>query len=305
MAKTVATAPKVIQDKEFNGGAALLLEDWKIFEVKNFDGLGSIFFEKWEGSAGVILTAVFSADGSEIEKLSPVTVGTIFAGRRDRSILASKIWNFKDKNIFIKFGMLDLEKFKFEGKMFSDLVDHSDLMFDLFTGKNEEVAMIDVAKQGYDGFSLRAVVAPTSTYAARLYVYIYPYNKKAMLEKYPGASKVEFPAVLLTSMVVELGPQQAGFILEKNTGCPIVPAVMSPIALKDAHRTPAAGELSWKVAALFGTVSLPETVDSCKDLWERMNAVNTGGRLRGTPPDDIWPESVKPVDNAGKKYSYM
>ena len=305
MAKAVATAPKVIQDKEFNGGATLLLEDWRIFEVKNFDGLGAIFFDKWEGTPGVILTAVFSANGAEIAKLSPVTVGTIFAGRRDRSILASKIWNFKDKNIFIKFGMLDLEKFKFEGKMFSKLLDYGEIMFDLFTEKNEEVAIIDVAKQGYEGFSLRAVVAPTSTYAARLYVYIYPYNKKVMLEKYPAAEKVEFPGVLLTSLVVEMGPQQAGFILEKNTGCPIVPAVWSPLALKDAKRAPAAGELSWKVAALFGTVCLPETVGSCKDLWERMNAVNTGGQLKGTPPDDIWPESVKPVDNAGKIYLYI
>ena len=99
MAKAVATAPKVIQDKEFNGGATLLLEDWRIFEVKNFDGWGAIFFDKWEGTPGVILTAVFSANGAEIAKLSPVTVGTIFAGRRDRSILASKLWKFKDKNI--------------------------------------------------------------------------------------------------------------------------------------------------------------------------------------------------------------
>ena len=305
MAKTVVTSPEVIQDKEFDGGAPLTIEDWSIFTVENFDNLGPVFLNKWEDHPGVLLTGEISVSGAHIDRLNLVLVGKIFPNKPG-VIAAEKIWNFKEKNIFLKIETIELKKFKFVGKTYSDLLDSSELAFGWLDDNNKSYPLLDVVKQGFDGFSLRAVVAPDSTYSAKLYLYIYPYCKKSMLEKYKLATRIEFPAVLLTCGTAELGPQQAGFILEKNTGNPVIPAVTTVRALKETGRCPPAGELSWKVAALFSSVVLPETRSSGKTLWDRMKAVNTEGesQLKGVAPARLWPPSVKPVENTGECDQY-
>ena len=301
MAKAVVTSPEVIEDKEFSGGAPLTIEDWSIFTVDNFDNLGPVFLNQWQGAPGVLLTGEISVSCAHIDRLNIVTVGKLFENKPG-VIGADRVWNFKSKNIFLKFDVIELSKFKFNCKTHSELLDSSELSFAFLDENNKDYPLLDLVQQGFDGFCLRAVAAPDSTYSAKLSIFVYPFSKKSMLSKYKLSTKIEFPAALLTTGTAELGPQQAGFILDKNTGNPVIPAVTVIKSLKEAGRCPPAGELSWKIAALFSSVKLPETRSSGKTLMDRMNAVNTKGesQLKGVAPARVWPPSVKPVENAGE-----
>ena len=298
MAKNIVTSSEVIQDKEFNGGAVLLAEDWEPLIVKNFENLGPRFFESWRETPSVVLTGELSADCSKIERLNLVTVGKVFT-TRPAEFAAIRFWPLQDKDVLLKINTLNLESFKFNSKMYSDFLDHGEIPYNMIDPKGQLYPLVDLVKQDWDGFCLRAVVAPDSTYSAKLHIYIYPHIKETMHKEYGLADRIEFPAVLLTSGTAELGPQQAGIILDKNVGCPIIPAVKTEAKMKDTGKWPSAGEVSWKVAALFGSV---ETRTTVKTLFDRMEVVKRDGEkaLKGAPAPRIWPESVRPVETAGK-----
>ena len=301
MALEVATSSVVIQDKEFEGGAPLLPEDWAPFIVKDFEKLGNYFFHPWPGTPGVILTGELSADGAQIDKLNLVAVGKIFT-TRTAEFAANRIWSLENKNVMLKIETIDLKKFKFSSRMWSDLLDHSELAYNMVDENNLTYPLGDLVRQQWNGFCLRLVVAPNKTFSTKLHVYVYPHCKEVMLREYSLSEKIEFPGVLLTSGSAELAPQQAGFILEKNVGCPVIPAVMTTDKMKETGRFPTAGEVSWKGAALFCSARLPETCDSVETLQDRMAAIKAEGesQLRGVPPQYIWPESVKPVESSGE-----
>ena len=298
MASVVVTSSQVIEDKEFNGGAPLLTEDWAPFIVKNFENLGKNFFHPWNGTPGVILTGELSADGAQIESLNIVAVGKIFT-TKPADFAANRFWSLTNKNVAVRINTIDLKKFKFDARMWSDFLDHSEISYKMLDEHENTYPLGDLVMQQWDGFCLRLIAAPETTYSVKLYVYLYPHNKERLLSLYSCAGRIEFPGVLLTSGSAELGPQQAGFVLEKNVGCPVIPAIKTPAKLE---RAPTAGEISWKVAALFRSVSLPETCASVEALKDRMAAVEAEGesQLKGAPTPRIWPESVKPVENPGK-----
>ena len=301
MSKIVVTSPEVIKDKEFDGGAVLTPDDWSIFVVEHFEDLGTIFLNEWQDTAGILLTGSLSEDNTKIEKLNWVSVGKIFHSS-PAVVSAARIWNFKEKDLFLTIKTIDLKKFKFESKMYSDFLDSGDIPFGWIDDKDNVQPLLPLVQQGFDGFCLRMVVEPDSTYSAKVHVFLYPHSKETLLENFKMSKRIEFPAVLIFSGTAEMGPQQAGFILDKNTGCPVIPAIKVINKLVEGGSCPTAGELSWKVSALFTSVVLPESRTRAQTLWTRMKVVEREGarQLRGAPPARIWPDSAMPVDNRSK-----
>ena len=183
MAKAVVTSSEVIKDKEFSGGAPLTAEDWSIFVVEHFDDLGPIFLNEWQDTAGVLLTGELSADNAHIQNLNLVTVGKIFT-KQPAVVAANRIWTFKEKDVYLRLDTIDLKKFKFSGKMYSEFLDSSDLAFKFIDENDMAVPLLPLVQQGFEGFSLRMVVAPDSTFLAKVYVYIYPKTAATMREKF-------------------------------------------------------------------------------------------------------------------------
>ena len=304
MAKKVAATIEVIKDKEFDGNAALLAEDWIPLIVPNFDNLAPKYAENWQETPIAFLAAELSDDCATLDTITWVTEGKMFAGRREKALPANRVWNFKQK-VTIRFDPLNLSAFKFAGAMCSDFLDSTAVKFHMLAENDTEIPLVDLAKQGFAGFSLRIFITPITTHGGKLYLYIYPYTKEKLLEAYKEAVRPEFPAVLVTTVAVELGVQQSGVILEKNVGCPLLPVIKTANPIENAAKIPSAGEVAWKVSAFLQKVVLPENKTTLKSLWERMAAVRDGGEaaLKGAPAEKMWPDSVPPLPEDTGEYT--
>ena len=290
----------IIQDDEFMGGEFFDGKDWAALAVKDLDNLGAKFVKDFKEGPAALVVADLADDGATFEKLWLVTLGKVF-NTREKTFKCSKLWNFKE-TVSIKFEPLELSKFDFSrGYMYSEPLDGSKVEHSFVNDKGEKVALADLTTQGYDGFTLRCVVAPTTTAHAKLHMYIYPCNKTKLASTHEWSTKIEYPGMAVTSVLMDLGVQQSR-VTKKSTGCPILPVVRTDIAMEKAKRVPAMGEVGYKVAVLFNRVTLPETKTTMKSLWERMAAIKEHGAalLEGAAPDKMWPSPSDLAGNPGE-----
>ena len=80
MAKKVAATIEVIKDKEFDGNAALLAEDWIPLIVPNFDNLAPKYAENWQETPIAFLAAELSDDCATLDTITWVTEGEDVCG---------------------------------------------------------------------------------------------------------------------------------------------------------------------------------------------------------------------------------
>ena len=285
--KNVVTG--IIQDDEFMGCEFFEKEDWEKLVVQDFVNLGPKFVKDFKDGPAALVAADVAEDGSTFEKLWLITTGKVFS-TREKTWQTGKLWNFKE-NVLLKVEPLNLEKFDFtRGYMFSEPLDGSKVEHSFVNEDGDKVPLIDLAAQGYDGFTLRCAVVPITTASAKLFMFIYPCNKVKLAAEHEWSARMEFPATLLTSVMMDLGVQQSR-VTKKSTGCPVLPVIRLKSPLD--QKVPAMGEVGYKTAILFNRLILPEVKTTMKSLWERMGAIKADGasQLKGSPPEKIWPNA--------------
>ena len=300
MSAMAKKAVGVIQDDEFIGGDFFEGKDWAALAVHQLDNLGPKFVKDFKDGPAALVVADLTDDCGSFEKLWLVTIGKVF-NTREKSLKCNKLWNFKE-NVTLKFEPLSLEKFDFSrGYMYSEPLDGAKVEHSFVNDKGEKVALADLTTQGYDGFTLRCVVAPTTTAHAKLHMFIYPCNKAKLASSHEWSTRIEYPGLALTSVMVDLGVQQSK-VTKKSTGCPILPILRTKVDLEQAKKVPPMGEVGYKVAVLFNRVMLPEAKTTMKSLWERMGAIKEHGAalLEGVPPEKMWPSPSDLPGSQGK-----
>ena len=304
MGRKVALAPTIIEGEEFEGNELLTAEEWVKLVTPNFFNICSTFLLNWNEGPTVVLIADLSNDCSKIENVGVMLEGKVF-NTREKSVSTSKIWNFKQTKLRLKFDPVDLSIFRFLGRMWSELVDGAEFKTEFINEGDEELEIKDLCAQGFTGFTLRSFLMPISVYQAKVSIILYPCQKDILLRDYPMATRPEFPGVLLSSITADMAIQKE-VITDKKIGCPILPVIRTAAPIELAAIIPTPAEAASKISALFCDLRLPEVKTTVKSLWERMAAVKVGGEdcLETVVPEARWP-TIALIDPPGNKGSIL
>ena len=291
MGKKVTVSTETIQSEEFVGEEELAVEQWIKIIVPNFQKLAPLYYENWNESPVVFLTAVLSQDCSKIDMMGACMEGKVF-NTREKMIPTNKLWNFDQKQVKLKLYPMDLSIFKFTCGLYSEFVDFGEIESKFFNdGPEEGLEFDDLKKQGFAGFSLRCFLQPISTAQVKASIVIYPASKEKLLKDHQLAPQPEYPGVTVSTITADLAVQRSQ-ITSKKVGCPVLPVVSTSNPISKAKTLPSMKEVATKVAALFQGVKVPEIKTTAKSLWERMAAIKAGGetQLDILPPEFIWPK---------------
>ena len=291
MGKKVTVSTETIQSEEFTGGEELQVEQWIKLVVPNFQNLAPLFYDNWNESPVMFLTAVLSQDCSKIDMMGACLEGKVF-NTREKMVPTNKLWNFDQKQVKLKLFPMELSIFKFTCGLYSELVDFGEVESKFFNeGPEDDLEFDDLKRQGYAGFSLRCFLQPISTAQVKASIVMYPVSKDKLLKDHSLAARPEYPGVIVSTITAELGVQRSQ-VTDRKIGCPVLPVVSTSTPVSKAKVLPAMKEVKAKVAALLQGVRVPELKTTAKSLWERMATIKAGGeaQLENLAPEFIWPK---------------
>ena len=287
-------AATIIKNKAFAGRDNLTWKDWRRMTVASSYEAASSLVEDYTGDPIAFAVIMLSQDCTKIENATLALNGVLFT-QTGKVIQANRLWQLSEP-VKLHFDQIQLDKFRFEGGMVSNLLDASELEYH-FIPEREDSVLTDemLAEQGAENFSLRMFITPINGYTARATTMIYPLGVEQLLDDYPSASCPQFPGICLDRVEIDLGIR-ANMMTDKQFGQPVGPAVLAPEIIPIGCNTPSSQDLGAAMSALFRRVIVPESKSAHKGLKERWEAIKNDGseQLRVILPDTLWPETKAP-----------
>ena len=295
----MSNEPRIISGPGFGGDDPLSANDLKGLVVESLHQAHSLV-ENWDDELILVPGLTLSDCNSMVKDATPVLLGTIFKDKV--KVEANKYWNF-DSNIFLVLSPIDLKLFKFTNNMTSDLLDHVELEYYFADELGGEIDQGDMMVEGFEGFSLRAHMHPTTGSLAKLELTLFPVEKETLLKEHQYSDMYVFPGFGLVGFEIDLGLQRDE-ILDNAYGLPVLPVlkVSNPIRARD--RIPSREDLVSAVSCLLRRVTAPEIKCTINGLYKAWAAIKKHGSsaLASTSYDVFWPPPPTYTAPEGKKF---
>ena len=129
--------PKTIEDSGFAGlGADIGVEILEKVQVESFHECAAAILDGWDQTKPIALPQIIlSASNTEVINSSISLEGCIFSAE-GKNVNAKKIWG-SNRQIYLRMGKLDLAKFTFRGRLYSEYIDGDQTNYTLV--ENDEV----------------------------------------------------------------------------------------------------------------------------------------------------------------------
>lgn len=289
----------VIKDKGFTAKKTLSVNDAKRLACSDKRECASLV-ENWDEISPLFVPVLeLSDDNERVSNVNVVLRGSIYSDAK--WVQASKLWDMDDP-LLLKINKIDLSLFQFGNSLQSDILDHSKLEYSFHRKKGEEIDPSEIQDMGFEGFSLRAFLIPTSGVISKLLVAIYPFPEDILLESYPLAKNPKFPCISTGEMEIEMGVV-ASTILDDPVGSPILPGIIPGSPLATVASIPSTTELLSRLSSLLRTALLPELRSSRSALFNRYESIEEKGEdsLKSVPLEIVWPEPEPVASTQGNK----
>lgn len=291
------TGPKLIQDKSFSARKTLTVNQAKRFACKSADDCQSLV-ENWDNETPLFVPFVeLSPDNERVINANVTLRGLTYP----ESVPGGKLWEMED-SIMLKINRIELSSFQFKGTLQSELLDHSQLEYTFIKKRGgEEMDPAEIQDMGFEGFSLRAYIIPSTSLVSKLLITIYPFPEDLLIETYPQAKNNKFPGISGGELDINMGIEVAT-VLDKPVGSPILPAIIPGSPLSTIATIPPASEIISRLSTLLRSAIIPELRSSKSALFNRYDSIEEKGEenLKTISLEMIWPEPEPVASISGK-----
>ena len=279
---------KVIEDEGFTKKAELSNDVIKKLIVPSYNEAAKTIIKNWKNGPILMVGAKLALDNKTLENIEPVLLGTLFR-KTARKWVTTKFWNFKE-SCQLKLQPIDLSLFRFGEGLRSNLVDSKELAYSFVDSDGKEIPATTLADQGFNGFSIRLYLAPSSAYATKLKLVMYPASKDTLDNDHQYSQDGRFPGLLITSTEIDMGIAYSQ-VTDKSFGTTICPVLISQQQYDDTCEVPTAEHVVACISKLLRTAMTPETAPDHKALWERWGEIKREGvaKLRSMEREHVWP----------------
>jgi hypothetical protein len=298
----MSTKPVVILSDEFAGADELSAEQLDRLLVDNFTDVAGSLMSEWDADGLVIIPMVtLNNTNSAISNANVILQGRMFHPKKDVS--AKRFFRTEDAAIQLVIKSLDARKFKFRGRLSSELLDCSDVDYSL-TKEGRELTYEELSAMDFAGFCLRAFINPTPPAGwAKIDVSVYPLAEEELRAKYSLAADPRFPGLSLAhpTGLVPMGPLSSTLFPEADWGCPIAPAILALTSTAAHPLSVTAKALKQALAGILRTNIKADNQRNYSYLiprWEEILAKGQAGLSVGTP-DFIWPSALVQLPDEG------
>ena len=282
------STPPIITDLAFKGEDSLTANDLKRLVVPNFKDAPKTLIEDYENTPIVYVGMALTEDNTRIESSTALTGGVL----RGASVNASKIWKFGENEVQLNFGPLDLSIFEYDGKLCSQLVDSSELDFELNCAS---ASLEDLKALGFGGFTIRVFLTPTTGHNVQVVIVIYPAVRADLESEHSLVERPVFPGIQVGGKFdIELGFNYKQ-IVDKAIGTPILPCIVTKEPIKSTSEIPSREEFLDCLATTLRAVVAPEIKQNGRTLAAAWANIKEKGeaQLSKVVPAPMWPEFVQ------------
>ena len=292
--------PPIILDVAFKGDDSLTANDLKRLVVPNFKDAPKTLIEDYEKTPIVYVGMALTEDNTRIESSTALTGGVL----RGASVNASKIWKFAEHEVQLNFSPIDLSLFEYDGKLCSQLVDSSELDYELncATATTEDLKAL-----GFSGFTVRVFLTPTTGHNCQIVIVIYPEERTELESAQSLVDRPVFPGIQVGGKFdVELGFNYRQ-IVDKAIGSPILPCIVTKEPIKSTSEIPSREEFLDKIASTLRAVVAPEIKQNGRTLAAAWAAIKDKGeaQLSKAVPTPLWPEFEPVANPTGNKKKFF
>ena len=286
---------KVIDDEGFTKKAELSNEVIQKLIVPSYNEAAKKIIRGWKNTPILMVGAKLAQDNKTLENIEPVLLGTLFR-KTARKWVTTKFWNFKER-WDLKLQPIDLSLFRFGEGIRTNIVDSSELAYSFVDSDGKEVPANVLADNGFNGFCVRIYLAPSSAYASKLKLVMYPASKATLELEQQHSGDGRFPGLLITSSEIEMGIAYSQ-VTDKSFGTTICPVLISQQQYDATSEVPTAEHVVACISSLLRTAMTPETCPDHKTLWERWAEIKQEGaaKLRTMAREHVWPLFEDDVD---------
>jgi len=286
-----------IKHDNFNRIDELNARDLECIRTETEDEAFSVLIPGWQGKIISFLTLYLRPDNITADRTFLVLKGHIFD--EDPIILgATRFFELSSPLQFV-IGDLDCGKFCFSNSLVSDYVDGENFSFWFRKDRNsEKLTRGEAESAGFQGFALRAFLAPTSITSCawlRLTICLYPASRDTLLAENQTADSPLFPGISIFSKEIPLAPKATDLFPNKRAGLPVMPALISCSPFEEGF-CPSTTSLISYVASSLRAVYLPNcslNVSNLLNNWAKLRQEGSSA-LRETTPDVCWPAAPPP-----------
>ena len=281
--------PTIITGQEFRGSTPLDEDDFAALSVDGFGSPASSLLASinWSGEIVAVSGLRLSPDNSQVLSSSVFLLGSLFSQKR---VNITKAWGF-NSNTYLSLTIPNANIFPFpNGQLYSDYVDSSACSLS-FSQNGSEVSLVSLASRGYNGFSLRAHLAPISPTYTKLWITLFPLSKEDLLSSHPLASNPCFPGLKILEGDIPFTPLSSGPPLEKAWGFPFAPAILLGSELTNSSTLPSNASLIAALSATLRRPFRPEIYTTGAKLRARYEEILDQGssQLKELSVEFLWP----------------
>lgn len=289
---------QIIKDDNFKTVKSLTVNEAKRLTISEESECTSLV-ENWDQISPLFVPVLeLSNDNQRVKNATVVLKGKVYA--EAKCVQGAKLWDMEE-NIQLKISEIDLTLFKFNGTLQSEILDHTLVDYSFHKKKGEEIEPEIIQQMGFEGFSLRAFIVPTSGAISNLIISIYPFPVESVEEIYPHAKNPKFPCIGASEMDIDMGIK-ASTILDNPVGTPILPGIIPGSPLSKVPNIPNTTEIISRLSSLMRTALLPEVRSSRSALFNWYDSIEEKGpeNLKSGALENVWPEPEPVVNNSGR-----
>ena len=259
--------PTIISGQKFLGSTPLTPEDFANLSVDGFGNPAETLLANinWSGEIVALTGIRLSPDNSRIVGSYIFLLGSLLSRKR---LNITKPWNLPAAT-YLTLSIPNANLFVFNnGTLYSDYLDSSSFEFS-FSQHGSDVSLESLSALGYNGFSLRAHLAPISPTYTRIWVTLYPFSKAMLLSSHPLAINPNFPGLRVLEGDIPFTPLSSGPPLNKAWGFPFSPAVLLGSELSDSPVLPSNTTIIAALSTMLRKPVRPELYASGSQLQAR------------------------------------
>ena len=283
-----AKGPLHIGGDSFNGRRDLSAQDCDALQASSVEEGVNKVVPGYNGGITALTTAIIVEN--RVSNFLFHTRGEMYA-ETAKTCKSGKFFNFSGHVLTIH--SIDSKVFVFHQGLASDLVDCSKVDFSIKKdGSNAPVDPEDLIALGFEGFSVKLVVVPTSEIWAKFSLVLFPLGKSTLLQKFPLAGDQRFPGLLLDSGHCRLSPGQGDILPQADWGNPILPILLSSSRFSETSGFPASKDLRVGLATLLRRARRPvikRDKDTLSTTWREIEAQGANALCAERMPDRLWP----------------
>ena len=297
--------PVVISSDDFAGEDELSSEQLDQLLVNNFTDIAANLVPGWDPNGLIIIPALsLNNTNSAIDNATVVLQGRLFEPKK--VVSAKRFFLTDDASVQLVLKPLDARKFKFRGRLSSELLDYAEVDYSILKDGKETTPQ-EVLDLGFKGFCLRAYINPQPPAGwAKVDLSLFPLDVDELTGSFIAASDPRFPGISLAhpAGLVSMGPASSTFFPESDWGCPIAGALLALTSTVDHPISITAKTLKSAIGELLRTNIKPENKRDFSYLMPRWDKIYAKGptSLGSCTPDFIWPPPAAPPTAATEAF---